>query len=370
MKRKILLYLFVLIFCSQATAQIQFNYPARFAKFTTGLHHRSWTLEQNGEETEIAETVFPLSTASQLTDNLSLLFYTAHANAILNSDQNLQGTVDGKLKAFYQIIPHKLLLNLGCTLPYGKNKFTATEFEVADYLFEQILGFGVNRFGEGFDFDFGVSGAIPLGRHLNAGAGLGYLAKGEFEYLESARQKYQPGNEFTLTVGLDFKRDSLFVRGDILTKFYSSDKLAGDDFFQQGTQVEFSSLTQLNAFPLRWQLSGHYVWKNDNEFFQTLNLLPVEGANFIQNSFFGKLNIFYNLKVPVAVSGEFGLHYFGKSELQLGNASIFTIGGGVQYKFSEQVLASLKLKYLTGTAQEGDLAMSGWDSSLAIHFRY
>ena len=363
-------FILTIFFCTRGVAQIQFKYPARFAQLNSGVFYRGWTLDRDGEKSEISETIFPLSVTSQFTDNLSLLFFTSHAGAVLNSGPELQGVVDGKVKAFYKIIPQTLLLNLGCSLPYGKNKFSSTEFEVANYLFEQILGFGVNRFGEGFDLDFGLSGAVPLGTRLNLGAGLGYLVKGEFEYLESTSQKLKPGNELSLTIGIDFSQDSLFIRGDILTKVYSRDKLAGDDFFQQGAQIEISSLAEYAAFPLRLRLLGRYIWKNDNQMFQTSEFLPFENANFIQNSFLSQFNVFYNFIQPLALFGEIGFQAFGASELQLGNASIVTIAGGLQYNFAEHALASLKLKYLTGSALEGNMAMRGREGSLGIQFRF
>jgi hypothetical protein len=354
---------------SPAISQIQFNYPARCAQVNSGIHHRGWTLERAGTKTKISETIFPLSATSQVTDNLSLVFFTSHAGAVLNSDQTLEGIADGKMKAFYQIIAHQLMVNLGCSLPYGKNKLTTTEFEVADYLFEQILGFGVNRFGEGLDLDVGLSGAVPVGPSANLGIGLGYLAKGEFEYLEATPQTYQPGNELSVSIGLDFNHDSLFVRGDILSKFYSRDKLTGDDFFQQGSQIEWSALAAFAAYPLRFSFLGRYLRKNENEFFQTTEFLPGAGANFIRNSASGQLNLYYHQR-PLAIFGELGFSRFGESELQLGDASIFTSGGGIQFKFAEKILASLQLKYLFGTAQAGELTLRGWDGSLGIQIRF
>lgn len=360
----------MLLFHSPAFAQLQFNYPARLGQVSTGWQHRSWTLERGSQKTEISETIFPLAATSEISDNFTLVFFTAHAGAVLNSDQQLQGLADGKIKAFYQIIPHQLLLNLGISLPYGKNQLTTSEFQVADFLFEQILGFGVNRFGEGLDWDLGVSAAFPVARSMNLGIGLGYLAKGEFEYLTGTTQTYQPGNEYLGTIGLDFRQDSLFARGDLLAKFYSRDLVAGADFIQQGSQIEVTAQGKYTTFPWCFSLLSRWLLKNENDFFQSSELIPVEGVNFIKNSVFGYFDIAYRFRRPVAIFGEVTLSRFGESDLQIGDATLFSGGGGLEYKFGEKMLANFHFNYLFGTAAAGDLTLHGWDSRCAIQFRF
>jgi len=370
--QKIIFKFFVLtvLLNSPAISQLQFNYPARLGQVSTGWQHCSWTLERGPRKTEISETIFPLAATSPITDNLTLVFFTAHTGAVLNSDQRLDGLADGKIKAFYQIIPHQLLLNLGVSLPYGKNQLSPAEYQVADFLFEQILGFGVNRFGEGLDWDVGLSAAFPVGHAMNLGFGLGYLAKGEFEYLTGTPQTYQPGNEFSGTLGLDFSQDSLFVRGDLLTKFYTRDRLAGADFFQQGSQIELTARGNYTTFPWHFSLLGRWLLKNENDFFQSRELIPIEGVNFIKNSLFGYFNIAYRLRQPVAIFSELTLSRFGESDLQIGDATLFSGGGGLEYKFAEKMLANFHVNYMFGTAESGDLTLHGWDSRCGIQFRF
>jgi len=354
-----------------ASAQPGFNYPARLATISTGAWYRSWTITIDNQRYQISEQAYPLQINSPVTDQLSLIFSTSYANAILsqNTREQLPGLADGKIAAFYQIIPHHLLLNLGGSVPYGKNQFNAEQMTVAEILYENVLNFRYNRFGEGFDVDLGLATAFQAGRHFTFGLGTAYLRKGEYKYFETSDSKYKPADEISFNLGIDFQRDSLLVRFDWLGKLYTKTYLEGQPFFQQGNQTEFAGYCEMQFFPFTLNLALKEVLKQANEFYEPVTNFFLQGENFINNSFFSKAILYYQTSPSLALSALFGFDHFGDSDLQLGNARIFSSGIGLKQKFSEKILTDLQIQYLNGSALKGEMMLSGWDIQLMFHLR-
>lgn len=363
----------VLFFYAGSLAQPQFNYPPHYVDFLSEVSFRTWTIKESGQTRTISQTAFPLSSASPLMDNLSLFFSTLHSNALLKSSSSedaLSGLADGKFKLFYQPIPHRVLLDIGCSVPYGRNLMTAKEMDVAEIIFENVLGFEASRFGEGFDVDLGCATAFQAGHYLTFGAGLGYLMKGEYEFLKFSEMTFQPGNELSLNMGIDLKTDSVFLRTDFLFKTYARDKLNAENFFKQGDQFELSGLFVVQSHPFKFNLSVKNIIKRSNRLSGEIDYYPLEGKNFIDNSLYSKAILFYNFNRTLSIFGNFGFNKFGDSDLQMGNAWVVSSGLGMGKKFSQRFMTKVEVSYLNGTASQGDITLRGWAGKLSLHFRY
>lgn len=353
-------------------AQPRFQYPTRYVNFSTGMWYRHWTIRHQAQDYHVSELLFPLQVMSPITDRLNLSFSTSQATAILNqtSRNSLAGLADGKIKAYYELMEHHLLLNVGCSLPYGKNRFTQTEIDVAEWLHENILGFGLKRFGEGFDVDAGLAGAFQVGSYFTLGMGAGYVVKGEYEFFHQSDYKVKPGNEFSLNLGADFEKDSVFVRGDFLFKAYGADKYNATPFLKQGEQFECYGLFAVRSYPIRFVLSLRNIIKQDNALKGTVTRYLLEGQNFIDNSFWSQANLYYVRSNRLAFFGKVNFNKFGQSDLQLGDAWIMGSGLGLNYKFSEPFMTTLEWQYLNGAALNGDMTLRGWDANLMVMFNF
>jgi hypothetical protein len=352
-------------------AEIRFSYPAHFANLSTGFYFRSWNINEPERSYKITQGAFPITAISPFTDRLNVLFSTSHSTALLNRnlEDHLQGVADGKIKAFYQVIPNHLLLNTGISVPFGKNRLTTKEINVAEVLYESILGFGVTRFGEGLDAEIGLSTAFQLSRNFTLGAGFGYLRKGEYQFHRVSEIKFQPGSEFSANLGLDFYNDSLFVRSDFLFKTYTTDKLDAKAYLKQGIQLEFTSRFNYQNFPLQLNLLIKHVYKANNKFYGSPDYFLSEGMNFIDHSSWLKTSLMYHLNGQQAFSAKLGLNRFGKSDLQWGDALIFNGGLGIHRKISEYVIARIEAQYLRGNAVKNTIKINGWDFSMVFSFR-
>jgi hypothetical protein len=364
----------LIIFVGQVPtwSQPYFRYPERYTNISTGVWYRTLTLKQDSSEYSISQIISPLTVVNPITNKFKLLFSTSYAGALFqqNFDRQLNGMTDGKLKAFYYLIEDHLLLNFGISVPYGKNQFNVREAMVAEQLYENIFGFGVKRYGEGLDFDSGISTAYKLGNYFIFGGGIGYLLRGAYNFAENSSLQLKPGDEITLNLGLDFESDSVFIRTDLLLRAFSSDKIEQNSFFQQGNQYEWSGYLVLRQHPFIFNFSLKNIFKEDNKFFNRFQIYQYEGKKFVNNSFYSQFKIHYNLSPVQSFAAKFGYNKFGHGDLQLGDASLIYSGAGAQRKFSENFIIGIEFQYLFGSALNKKLAIQGWDGMMNCQFRF
>ncbi len=366
--------LLLFIFAGQLPiwSQPAFRYPARYANISTGVWYRTLTLKQDSAEYSISQLISPLTVVNPVTNKFKLLFSTSYAGALFqqNLDRELNGMTDGKIKGFYYLNEEHLLLNFGISVPYGKNQFNLREAMVAEQLYENIFGFGVKRYGEGFDFDTGISTAFRLGNQFIAGGGIGYLLRGSYNFAEKSTFRLKPGNEVTLNLGLDFESDSVFIRTDFLFRTFSADKIEQKSFFQQGNQYEWSGYLVIRQHPFIFNFSLKNIFKANNKFFNRFQNFQYEGKKFISNSFYSQLKTIYNFSPAQSLTAKLGINKFGHSDRQLGDATLFNGGAGTQRKFSENFILGIELQYLFGAALKDKLDITGWDGMMTIQVRF
>lgn len=369
---KYLVFLLLGLPISISQAQPRFNYPASNAAITSTMSYRSWSIKQGDTEKKISQLVFPLTIIRPLGENLDLLFSTSNASTILETDTKYQldGLTDGKLKLFCRLANNTILLNLGVSLPYGKNAFSYKEYRVANSLYETILGFRNKRFGEGFDIDLGAICAKNFGRYITFGAGIGYLLKGEYEFLNNNDNIFKPGDEFSVHAGIDLTIDSVLIRTDILYATFGQDKFDGKAFLKAGNQIELESILLYQNYPFVFSLSLRDVIKQHNDIVGQWGINLLNGRNFIDNSFLSQSQFIYNISPQFALSGKFGYDKFGKSDIQLSDAWIIHAGAEFYLKFSETIIMRSEVLYLTGEAEASTIILNGWHTALGFSFRF
>ncbi|MBN2091806.1 hypothetical protein JW964_19480 [candidate division KSB1 bacterium] len=368
---KNILLLLILAWQISAWSQPAFRYPERYANISTGVWYRTLTLKQDSSEYSISQLISHLTVVNPVTNKFKLLFSTSYAGALFqqNLDRELNGMTDGKIKGFYYLNEEHLLLNFGISVPYGKNQFNLREARVAEQLYENIFGFGVKRYGEGLDFDAGISTAYRLGNQFIFGGGIGYLIRGSYNFAERSTLQLKPGNEVTLNLGLDFESDSVFIRTDFLFRTFSADKIEQKSFYQQGNQYEWSGYLVFRQHPFTFNFSLKNIFKANNKFFNRFQNFRYEGKKFVSNSFYSQLKTNYNISPAQSLMAKAGFNKFGQGDLQLGDASLFNGGAGIQKKFSENFMLTIEFQYLFGSALDGKLEINGWDGMMTCQIR-
>jgi len=338
-----------------SVAQPRFLYPTEKLAIGPGVYAQSWRLQDSTGSKRVSAIFTPLRLAVPVTANIDLDFFGASAFA--NSDQNgspaLNGLVDSKIRATVRLNDYRWLIQAGANLPTGKNSLNANEVRVNNLLAESVLGFLVKRYGRGLDFDAGVAYAGSLSEKTKAALGAAYLRKGSYRFRQDDPRRFSPGDELTVTTGLEVKGERVSLRSNVLAKFFQKDQLGGAAAFQEGPQLEINGDVVFSGRPWRLALAVKDVIKADNKTFSgDGNAVAAAKDNFSGNIFWVNQQTTYALSEQFSVAASLGLNILGESDLQLGDAQIYHAGAGAQWKLSEHVIGQASFSYSTGEAKD------------------
>jgi len=336
-------------------AQPRFQYPAEKLSLGPALYAQTWRVKDSTGANRVSAIFTPLRLSIPVTQNFDLDFYGASAFAGVDQgeSQTLNGLVDTKIRGTLRLNDYHWLVQAGVNLPTGKNVLAADEAQVNNLLAETVLGFLFKRYGRGLDFDAGVAYAWSLSEKTKTGLGVAYLRKGGYLFRQDDSRRFQPGDEFSVTAGLETQTERLRLRSHVLAKFFQKDQLEGRTVFQEGAQIEINGEV---GFPLqkwRFVLAAKDVIKANNRTFSTGGQsVAASKDNFPGNIFWLNQQTTYPVSEKFSVTVSLGLNSLGKSDLQLGDAQIFNFGAGTQLKLSERLIAQTTFSYSTGEAKD------------------
>jgi hypothetical protein len=375
----------LLVFCSAILsfvplhAQPKFQYPVEKASVGPRLHVQTWRLKSpaiGGGDSTITAVFTPLRATIHLSPNLDLDLSGAAASASLThgTNQTLQGLADAKIRGVFKFNDYHWLVHFGLNLPTGKNVLDAEEVRVNNLLSETVLSFPIKRYGRGLEVDWGAAYAFAVSENLKAGLGAGFLLKGEYTFLEASPLRFDPGNEISVTGGVDFRKNSFAARWNLLVKLYQKDRLNGQEAFKEGTQLETEGVITFPAQKFNVALAFKNVIKADNETYAPGGqIISAARDDFSGNIFWSTAQATYNFSERFSFESSFGLSLFGKSQLQLGEAQLYSLSGGFQFKSSEHLMLNAVFSSSTGDAknlQGGTVDLQGLLFVGGLSFRY
>jgi len=343
-------------------AQPKFQYPVAKGSFGPRFYVQNWRLNSSAGNATIRAFFTPLFVAIHLSPKFDLSFSGAAAASSLKNgaSQTLQGLTDTKIRGIMKFNDYHWLLHIGLNLPTGKNALEAQEVKVNNVLAETVLGFPLKRYGRGLEVDWGAAYAFAVSENLKAGLGAGILLKGEHAFLQNSPFRFNPGNEVSVTGGIDFKKNNLATHWNLLAKIFQKDQINGQAAFKEGTQIEAEGMMTFSQKKFAVVLALRDVIKADNVTYASGGeILSTVRDNFSGNIFWSTGQVTYNVSERLALTTSLGLNIFGKSEAQLGEAQLFNLGGGLQFKSSEHLMLNTAFSFSTGEAK--DVQRRTWD---------
>ncbi|HQV32123.1 MAG TPA: hypothetical protein PKV71_09625 [Calditrichia bacterium] len=179
--------------------------------------------------------------------SLSLQFYqgaTQNGEDLTLQGQELadpSGISDLHLLGNYYLNDMETLLGVGMSLPVGNSTLEVPEFRTVVQMSNDLLGFDVPVFGQGFNFTASAGWVHAFSPAVVGGLGAGFDLKGAFDLIKDIESEYNPGNEFSLTGGLDFVLNPVSsISTDILLTFYGRDEFRGNEIYQSGKKIQIS----------------------------------------------------------------------------------------------------------------------------------
>ena len=346
----------VLMIGGNADGQILYGQP------TAGSLHfiySSYTIDDStGVSTDLTQSAIPLRGFIPLQDNFEAVVYLINSSNNLeepDSKYDLSGMGDLRVQF------NRSFSDVGVNLPTGKKKLTPEEGAVVlQALAQNYLSLPMRRFGEGFGASVLFGGARMVG-DLRLGAGLMYQITGEYEPYEGGN-KYDPGNVFSLNVGVDWEGERAKVSGDVIASLYSSDKFEGEEAFKQSSQINLRMKTRLDQRSSSFSGQVGYLIRGRN----TNYLADNEELKIYGNEFYANGGMSWSLQGVWSVGPTAELKLIGENDAGFGSSTIFGFGGQVGRSLGEQIGAIVGFKYFTGSLDGGDLDMSGYQITAGL----
>jgi hypothetical protein len=224
----------ILAFCSAAAFCQETDIVSQQGKIRVGGVYQSWSW---GDGSKLAEFSTPVEIYYPFNRQTSLNVNIGQASATGKDMQKLGGLADAQFALNYHLEDQNVLLTLGGNLPTGKKELTLEEFTTSVFLSQNLFGFQVPVFGQGFNLSPGFTWAKPMGEKTVAGFGASYLYKGGYVPVKDVGT-YKPGSDMLVTGGMDYQISELTAMSfDLTVTLSGKDKLDTAEVFKAGTKV-------------------------------------------------------------------------------------------------------------------------------------
>jgi hypothetical protein len=288
----------------------------------------------------------------------------------------------------------KILLSAGANLPTGKTELTDSEALVSRALSNQFLGFRTNRSGEGLDLFGNAFVAWPVSRRWSLGAGAGFTKKGSYEYAsESANGlgEIAPGDEISVSGGLSYLRrgelSSKSLNLDLSYRAFGSDEVEGVTLFEEGDEFEIFARGALDTERWRWDARVRAVMKSDNAFVGSAVgwSAPDTLENLLLSNITGDYvetgaGVMYRLTPRWDLGARVAFDRFGAVEVvggasegsvaARGAARVLEIGPAMTWRPSRRFALTLGVSALSGSAEDGDVSLGGFDIGIGTDIQF
>lgn len=308
-----------------------------------GFSYESW---KAGED-RVAALSIPMTISYPASDKLRFYAMTSPAFSNLKTgvDYSLGGMSDVKWGGHYLAFNDRWLLTFGMNLPTGKSALETEEYSVASVLVLPAFNFRVPSLGQGFDAQVGLSTAWEMGSMV-VGAGVSFLMKGGFKPFRNYDESYNPGEEITLSMGIDMGG----VIADVLYTVYTDDTWGDEKVFRSGNRIILQILSsfQVGSFDVNLFMRDRIKAKNktgSGDFYET------ERKNSNANQFEIQNYWYRSLGQSNRVKGILEFKLYSNSEYGTGGATLFGVGAGWQFSLSRQLAFNSDFRYYFGKIQ-------------------
>lgn len=340
-------------------AQAEIPESSPLGKVYTGCVVQTWRFEK--QKPVVSQISFPIILNEPIGEHFVLRIMHSPAQTKWDTAK-ISGLSDTWVQGTYLFSSRKAMLHLGLGMPTGKTRLSNSEYELARHISANLFRYQVPVYGQGFCAQMGGALAFELTPTIVLGAGVQYVAHGEyhpvrFTYRYDQVEKvfdepYHPGNELIGQVGFD-----ILVNGetkcivDAEVARYERDVLAGKEVYKAGERA-------LLGLGIYRRMQSQYVWaygvyrmKRRPVFVQGLS---AEEAKKYEEGPQLELDLVYKA-VAFREGGFFLLgegRFYPHQQRTVSQGGTLIGGGvGVQFQIFEGALADIRAKFLGGTSR-------------------
>jgi len=328
----------------------------------TGVTYTHWKLDTDSDgSTEITQLWAPFSGMVPLGDNTEAAFFISGVQSkfeYAGTKADLDGLSDARLQFSRSMANDRFLVSFGVNLPTGKKELEANvERQIIETLAASFLDFPLRRYGEGFGLNLLAGTALELGE-INAGVGVQYEYIGTYKpYVDI--EDYDPGDLFNVYAGGDLSRGDLSWSGNILFTTFVADRIAGAKVLKQSSQLELQLAGLFDN--QRHRVSGQisYTFRGRNSRYDSGTEEVIERLKLYGNELYLSGRYTSILESGWSIGPSVSLKLVEGDEARFGKSTILSVSGLVGKQVSRRVTANAGLRYMTGTADDSRLDVSG-----------
>lgn len=356
---------------SASFGQIVYNQPY---SASLNFYYNSWSLDNQlaGGTEDFSQRTFSLSGFMPLRDNFEARYSIVTASNTLdmnNTENELSGVGDLRVQFSHSFYSDRVLLSAGVNLPTGKQELdTGQELQVIEFLSRDYLSFPVRRYGEGTGFNLLAGGATSLGP-VKCGATASYYYTGTYTpYAEFG--DYNPGNTFSVGGSAELTSDRIHYSAQLSYSISGTDQLDGDDIYKQADRFTTYLAASYNEQPYMVTAGTRIILRGENTRYSI-----TDGAIESQLKKYGdEFDIFLHLDYSAAESWLLGARLatrqISSGEEAMDRASIYSFGLSVSRKLSDHYRANLGGIYHTGSTDQNDISLSGFQMTASLSAAY
>ncbi len=354
----------LLLLVSSVSSQIIYGQQA-FGKI--GGIYSHWSLDDGKNTTEINQYALPLTGYMPLGENTEAYVYLANSSNTLTEsreDYTLSGLGDVRFQLNRSFAEDKYVVSVGVNLPTGKKNLTLDEeLPVLQMLSQNYLTFPLRRFGEGLGFNLLFGTAFLLGE-LRCGTGIAYQYTGSYEPYENSAS-YNPGDFISINAGADWNNEKTSFAGDIIYTTYTDDKSGDRKIYKQSDQVNIRLKTTHRTPSLTFHSQLEYFRRGEYTFYN-----PQEERRVYGNELFFYLDASHHSPDGWDLAPLMELKLVGANDdASMGGAHVLGLGAMLGRLFTPQVSGGISGTYYTGSADDGDISISGLQVNVHITAR-
>ena len=326
-------------------------------RFTIGSVYQQWEYEG----VSLHEFSAPLSLQLQASPNLGFSLGINQAIAGGDGLEQVNGLTDVQLNADYlvRLDKHRVIFNVGATLPTGKSRFSEREFETVSRLHLSQYNFRVPYFGQGASIAPGVALIATLSRSVVASLGATYRYRNAFEPISDLVQTYDWGNELLFTIGGEAQiGKTVSVALDAIYTQYDSDKIGDAVVYEAGRRLMAIVRLDKSFHEKKISLIARYRDSDSNRVFDSGALRPE-----VLSAFPGlyQFSTHYRFRPGPRVDAGFLLRgTWFEADFAFDKLSIFDLGSTWNVAISPVVTLSIQATYSFGD-------LSGFDAGMGIN---
>lgn len=359
----ILALVLVAAFAIPISAQIVADAPT---EGRTGVTYTHWKVEYDTSEVTLSQTWIPISVFLPIQENLEAQVFFSTASSSVDAgfaDARVTGLGDLRLQLNKSVMEDQVLLSLGMSVPTGKTELDlGAESTLLQILAESYLDVPSRRWGEGLGLNFLVGGAQQW-RGLSLAASIAYWYSGAYTPYEGY-DDYNPGDVFRVVARAQRPGDEVTWSGGLAYAYYGTDKVDGDETFRQSPYLQLYGGLDYRRDEMRMSHYLRFTVRGDNETY-------VEGAESQTLKLYGnEAQLLSRVVFDVAPQWQAGptlsIRYIAGNDIGFDESYTYRIGGLVGKSLTDKHSVYLEARYMGGSANGGDISLSGLQLMLEL----